>query len=512
MLLGEVLQETRKRAADKVALWFGELSYTCGQLDDNSDQIAAGLWAAGVRPSDRVALFLPNCPELVLSYLACFKLGAIAVPLNYRYRQAEAQYALQHCGAGTLIVHPALVGEVAGLPLESMGVRRCILTAPKPPQPFTPFEALLAEPGHALPAATFDQRQPAAILYTSGSTARPKGVVYSHETLWRNCLIQAATFQFTAADVHLVSTAACHASAFTGQLLPAIYTGGTIVLTHLPRPAQVVDAIARHKVTRVQMLPASVEDLVEYLEQHPAPSLASWRCCTAGGDVVPVDLHERFRKAAGLEITELYGMTEVLSCITNPPFGDRRLGSVGLPAAQTRLRLVDSQDRDVPVGQTGELLVQSPAMMVGYWNDPAATAEALRGGWMHTGDLARCDGDGYYWFVSRKKEIIIRGGSNISPLEVEEVLDAHPAVHLSCVVGLPDKHYGQVVAAYVALREEVSPRPTPEALRQFVAERIAAYKVPERITILEEMPLNVTGKVDRKKLHALVLAEEARGA
>jgi acyl-CoA synthetase (AMP-forming)/AMP-acid ligase II len=213
----------------------------------------------------------------------------------------------------------------------------------------------------------------------------------------------------------------------------------------------------------------------------------------------------------GFEIDELYGPTEALSCITNPPFGTKRLGSIGKPVAQTRLRIVDQRGKDMPVGQAGELLVESPAMMVGYWNDPAATAEALRDGWMHTGDLARCDADGYYWFVGRKKEIIIRGGSNISPLEVEEVLDAHPAVHLSCVLGSPDRHYGEIVVAYVALRDTVIQRPTSEELQQFVADRIAAYKVPERITFLDEMPLNATGKVDRKKLHALVLAEQPKG-
>jgi long-chain acyl-CoA synthetase len=153
----------------------------------------------------------------------------------------------------------------------------------------------------------------------------------------------------------------------------------------------VVDAIETHRVTRVQMLPATLEDLVEHLEHHPSADLASWRCCPAGGDVVPLDLHQRFRKVTGFEIAELYGMTEVLSCITKPPFSTKRLGSIGKPVAQTRLRIVDDQGRDVPVGQTGELLVQSPAMMIGYWNDAAATAQALRDGWMHTGDLARCD-------------------------------------------------------------------------------------------------------------------------
>jgi acyl-CoA synthetase (AMP-forming)/AMP-acid ligase II len=503
MLIGRMLTETRQRDPGKIALWFGDRSWTYADLDDVTCRIAAGLSDAGVRAGERVALFMPNCPELVLGYFACFKIGAIAVPLNYRYRQAEARFALEHSGAATLIVHQSLSGEVTGLPLASMGIGRRYLSGGEGSSAFRAFDSLLAAEGNA-PAPTFDEHQVAAILYTSGSTARPKGVTYSHSTLWHNCLIQSETFQFTPADVHLISTAACHAAAFTGQLLPSIYVGGTSVLTHLPTPAQVVDAIASRGVTRVQMLPATLEDLVDYLEAHPGRDIASWRCCTAGGDVVPLELHHRFRKVAGFEISELYGMTEVLSCITNPPFGAKKAGSVGNPATQTSLRIVDEHDRDVPPGSTGELLVQSPAMMVGYWNDPAATAEALRGGWMHTGDLARCDGDGYYWFVSRKKEIIIRGGSNISPLEVEEVLDEHPAVHLSCVVGLGDQHLGEIVAAYVSLREGIAQPPTADELRHFVAARLAAYKVPERITIMRELPLNATGKVDRKKLHAIV--------
>jgi acyl-CoA synthetase (AMP-forming)/AMP-acid ligase II len=503
MLIGRMLTETRQRAPGKIALWFGERSWTYAELDDVTNRIAAALSAAGVRAGERVAMFVPNCPELVLGYFACFKIGAIVVPLNYRYRQAEARYALEHSGATSLIVHQSLSGEVTGLPLASMGISRRYLAGGEGTPAFCAFDSLVAGGGD-VPAPTFDEHQVAAILYTSGSTARPKGVTYSHSTLWYDCLIQSETFQFTPADVHLVSTAACHAAAFTGQLLPNVYVGGTSVLTHLPTPAQVVDAIASRRVTRVQMLPATLEDLVDYLEAHPGCDIASWRCCTAGGDVVPLELHHRFRTVAGFDISELYGMTEALSCITNPPFGVKKAGSVGKPAVKTSVRIVDDHDQDVPPGGTGELLVRSPAVMVGYWNDPAATAETLRGGWVHTGDLARCDDDGYYWFVSRKKEIIIRGGSNISPLEVEEVLDDHPAVHLSCVVGLPDQHLGEIVAAYVSLRDGIAVPPTPDELRQFVAERLAAYKVPERITILRELPLNPSGKVDRKKLHALV--------
>jgi acyl-CoA synthetase (AMP-forming)/AMP-acid ligase II len=507
MLLGQVLRHTRERTPDKVALHFGGRLWNYAALDDQTDRVAAGLAVAGVRPGYRVALLLPNCPELVLCYFGCFKLGAICVPLNYRYRQEEARYALEHSGATSLVVHQSLAAEVEHLPLAAMGVARRYLAGGSCPPTFTPFEDLLAGPAGP-PDPDVDEGKPAAILYTSGSTARPKGVVYTQGTLWQNCLIQAETFAFTPDDVHLVSTAACHAAAFTGQLLPNVHVGGTAVLTHLPSPEEVVRQMAAHRVTRTQMLPASLEDLVEYLEEHPGADLRSWRCCTAGGDVVPAELHRRFRAVAGFDLTELYGMTEALSCITNPPFGPKRHGSVGRPAVRTEVRVVDAEGAALPDGKTGELLVRSPAMMVGYWNDPAATAEALRGGWVHTGDLARRDADGCFWFVGRKKEIVIRGGSNISPLEVEAAIDAHPAVHLSCVVGVPDAHFGQLVAAYVQLRHDAAVRPTPQELRQFVADRIAAYMVPERITVVDHLPLNATGKVDRRQMHARVLAEQ----
>ncbi|MGQ0445163.1 MAG: class I adenylate-forming enzyme family protein [Beijerinckiaceae bacterium] len=505
MLIGQMLSETRKKAPGTLALWFNERSWTYAELDDATDRIAAALLAAGVQAGDRVALFLPNCPELILGYFACFKIGAITVPLNYRYRQAEARYAIEHSGSTTLMVHQGLAAEVESLPLRALGVARSYLAGAEVPWPgFVPFYDLLAGPPSTLPAPAFGEQQLAVILYTSGTTAKPKGVMYSHSTLWQNCAIQSTTFEFTSADVHLISTAACHAAAFTGQLLPNVYVGGTIVLTHLPSPEHVVRAMERHRVTRGQMLPAPLEDLAEYLEHHPEADLGSWRSCTAGGDAVPLDLHRRFRQVAGFDLTELCGMTEALSYVTNPPFGEKRLGSIGKPVARTRLRLVDEQGGEAAVGQIGEILVQTPAMMIGYWNDPAATAAALRDGWLYTGDLGRRDKDGFYWFVGRKKEIIIRGGSNISPLEIEEAIDAHPSVHLSCVVGFPDKHFGQIVAAFVVLRDDVSSRPTVDELRRFVADRIAAYKVPERITFVDELPLNPTGKVDRKALQAHV--------
>ena len=276
MLLGPMLVQSSRRTPDRVALWFGDRGWTYAALNQAADQVAATLNAAGLRPGERLALFLPNCPELVLSYFACFKLGVIAVPLNYRYREAEAQYALEHSESRALVVHETLVENVEKLPLDRMGVTRRYLVGAGTRPGFAQFAELFEAAG-LVPEPAFDESQPAAILYTSGTTAKPKGVTYTHGTLWHNCLIQAKTFAFIADDVHLISTAACHAAAFTGQLLPNFFVGGTCVLTHLPVPQMVIHEIARRGVTRTQMLPASLEDLVEELEQHPRTDLATWR-------------------------------------------------------------------------------------------------------------------------------------------------------------------------------------------------------------------------------------------
>jgi acyl-CoA synthetase (AMP-forming)/AMP-acid ligase II len=257
------------------------------------------------------------------------------------------------------------------------------------------------------------------------------------------------------------------------------------------------------------MLPATLQDLVEYLEEHPTP-LPTLRSFLAGGDVVPLDTHERFRKVIGFDISEVCGMTEAITYCTNPPFGKKQLGSIGRPVAETQIRIADEAGRELPIGQVGELQIKGPANMVGYWNDTLNTQAAYRDGWLASGDLGRQDADGYFWFVGRKKEIIIRGGSNISPLEIEEVIDQHPAVHQCGVVGMPDAHWGQVVIAYVSLRPEAA-APAEAELRAFVAERIAEYKVPQRFLFLPELPLNASNKIDRHKLHERV-ADDVRAS
>ena len=259
----------------------------------------------------------------------------------------------------------------------------------------------------------------------------------------------------------------------------------------------VLEQLQQHGVTIFGALPVMLNAML-HTPGAANYDLSRLRACFAGGDAVPTEVHRRFKETFRVDVTEACGMTEVQPYAVNPLYGRGKVGSIGLAAPETTLRLVDPFDRDVETGASGEVLVRSGAMMVGYWNDPAATAATIVDGWLRTGDLARLDEDGYYWFVGRTKEIIVRAGSNISPLEVEDALYQHPAVREVGVVGVPNAELGELVRAFVALKSGATA--TSEELRAFVAERLAAYKVPESITFLPDLPKGLTGKVQRKAL------------
>jgi long-chain acyl-CoA synthetase len=257
----------------------------------------------------------------------------------------------------------------------------------------------------------------------------------------------------------------------------------------------------------MQLLPTGLDDFVE-AEAHARHDLSSLRAVMVGGDKVPMDVHRRFADLLGFEVTEGIGMTECSHYASNPPFGDKRLGSVGRAVPGHDIRVIDASGAPVPAGKTGEIVVRSEAMFDRYWENPSATADTLHDGWLRTGDLGRFDADGWLWFMGRQKQIIIRAGSNVVPEEVEEVLYQHPAVALACVVGAPDERLGQRVEAYVEL--EPGAVATDDELRTFAADRLAGYKVPERIIFVESMPRTGTGKLDRHGMEQRIVSDLGR--
>lgn len=481
---------------ERIALHCPETEWTYGALHATSLRVAGGLTGLGLRPGDRLAYFLPNCPELVLGYFGAFAAGLIGVPLNPRYQAAEVEHAVADSRPRALIADAELLKRLDPARLAQLGVEAVFVVGASPAAGIHAFDELTAAAPLAGPAAVAPQAD-AVILYTSGSTAAPKGVIHTHASLANAARHQIVTQQLGAADVQLAWMGIAYIAALSGQLLPSLVLGARAILLPHFEPDAVLAAIARWGATRLQSGPTDLRDLLD----HPATAsadLRTLRACIAGGEQIHRELHERFAARTGFALTEACGMTELYNYASNPPFGEKRLGSIGHPTDGVSMRLVDRDGRDA---DEGEIWVRSDAMTRGYWNNADATAAAIRDGWLRTGDLARRDADGWYWFVGRSKHIIIRGASNIAPGEVESVLVAHPAVANAGVVGAPDAREGHVPVAFVQLNPGASVEVA--ALRDFAAARLAAYKVPVRIEIVAALPLNATGKVDRVKLAKL---------
>jgi long-chain acyl-CoA synthetase len=500
MPLAEHLSRAVDIDAEHVALFAGGRRWTYGDLDEISDRLAASLARLGIEKGDRVAIHLANCPELVFAYYACFKLGAISVPINNRFAAPEIEYALNHSACRVCISQPDLYAGVASIRAALTTVEHFFLVDAggdaSLPTGTRAFSDLVERPadGAAFPPVPVDAV--AAILYTSGTTSRPKGVTHTHRSLSATVDHHGKHIDLRSDDVVCVVPPLCHIFGFATQMIGSVWARACMML--LPRfdPEAVLRAVQGHQATRLVGLPTMLQALVS----HPGAaefSLRSLRTCIGGGDAVPVALQDRFLATFGVTILEGCGMTEVIPFTLNMP-GAHRRGSIGRVCPGMEIRLVDDAGRDVPSGAVGELLVRSDAAMIGYWLEPEISAATLAGGYVHTGDLARVDDDGYYWFMGRKKEIIIRAGSNISPLEVEEALYQHPTVRECGVVGVPDADVGEVVWAYVAPRDH-EPL-TAEDLQAFLAERIAPYKVPEAIRFRGELPKGPTGKIHRRTL------------
>jgi long-chain acyl-CoA synthetase len=498
MALAEALKRGCERYPEKSALIAGDQTWSYARLDAVTDQIAARLLEDGVRPGDRVALHFCNCPELVQSYYACFKIGAIAVPLNVRLKGPELEYILNHSGARLYLGQHDLFPEVQSVRSGLSQIERFYLTEEYANFPdVRPFNELTTSEAARVDLPIISPDIVAAILYTSGTTAWPRGVTHTQRTLERKIAFQTENAKLDGTDVVAAAASMCHIAAFAVQMLPTLDVGATLLLISRFEPEAVLRAMEQHRVTQFFGLPTMYRALLHSPDASSA-DLRTLRWCLAGGDAVPTELQRRFTEVFGVELSEGCGMTELVPYCINRPGDERQEGSIGRPSAGVVLRIVDERGREAPPGEVGEIVAKCEATMIGYWNDPQATAAALKDGWLHTGDLGRMDVDGYYWFVGRKKEIIVRGGSNISPLEVEDALYQHPAVREAGVVGAPHDTLGEQVVAFVALREGA--KPFAEELQQFLRSRLAAYKVPETITFLPELPKGLTGKIHRKTL------------
>jgi long-chain acyl-CoA synthetase len=486
--LSGLLRAATGRLPNKIALIAGDEAITFAELDQRSRGIAARLLQEGLRPGDRVGVHWGNSIECALLLFGCFRAGVIALPVNTRFKAAEIAYVMRHAGAAAWFSQPELA-DTARAAAADLG------------RPL-PVRSRLPEPlaGGDLPASTAHTL--AVVMYTSGTTARPKGVVHTHGSLMANARAMASV-GLDESEIVLGITSVMHISGMICTLLGSVQAGATIVLPPAFDPAGALDLIERHRCTWTTTLPAMMQFILDEQERRPR-DVRSLRVALCGGDAVPLKLQERFaRLVPGAGIRELYGATEVApaACATATA---NRPGSAGRPVSGVAMCVLDAAGHELGDGQIGEFAIRGEAVFRGYWNDEVGTNAAIRDGWFLTGDLGHRDGEGFYWFKGRKKEIIIRGGSNVSPQEVEEALYQHPAVREAGVVGMPHPVFGEEVIACVALCD--GPTPTVEELRDVMRGHIADYKVPTQIIFLETLPKGITGKIQRRALKDMLSA------
>ncbi len=506
--LGDMLRQRAGQSPDSVAIRYEDSSITYAGLDAAVDKAARLLMEFGIHRGDRVALMLPNCPEMLVFDFACFRLGATAVPVNSRYQRAEAAYALSHSGASLLIADSAFLPIVDGLERECDALRHLLLRGGNGERE-RDVDRLLAgvEASPVEDAASAEDA--AVIFYTSGSTAKPKGVVHTHAGLLGQAGCQGVTREMAPGRRWLIATGIGYVAGLAGVSVPGLYSGVTLVVEEDLSADALLRAIERERAHAAVILPTKLLDM---LESPLADSLdlSSFEQVYVGGDECSHALYQRFRARFGYDLAQLLGMTECEGYLTNRPGSDNRIGSVGEPAREVRVRLISSDGTEVCDGRAGELQVHAPGLMQGYWQDPDTTQRTLVDGWLLTGDVARRDSDGYYWFIERKREIVIHDGSNIAPHEVEDVIDSHPDVAESCVVGVSDPRHGAVLEAFVEPEAGASGL-AGEMLTAWLKHRIAAYKIPTLWRIVGELPRTATGKMDRKALHARAASEHSAG-
>ncbi|MGW7253764.1 long-chain-fatty-acid--CoA ligase [Streptomyces sp. NPDC054834] len=489
--LAEFLVRTAARQPERPALRLGTRVTTYAELDERTARAAALLRAEGVRPGDRVALMLPNVPEFVVLYYGVLRAGAVVVPMNPLLKTRETEFHLTDSGAVLLFEWHQAPGEgaqgaaAAGVPHLSV-------------EPAA-FAALLA--GHEPLTEVTDTAgdDVAVLLYTSGTTGRPKGAALTHAGLRHNTEVNTVHVQrMTPQDVVVGCLPLFHIFGQVCAMSVTVHSGASLTLVPRFDPGAVLEAIARDRATVFEGVPTMYAALL----QHPGEAdVSTLRTCVSGGASLPVEVLHGFERRFGCMVLEGFGMSETSPVVSfNHPDRPRKPGSVGTPIRDVEVRLLDDRGEEVAPGEIGELAVRGPNLMKGYWNLPEETAAAMPDGWLRSGDLARQDEDGYLYIVDRKKDMIIRGGYNVYPREIEEVLHEHPAVALAAVVGVPHERLGEEIAAAVVLRPAA--RATPGELQQFVKDRVAAYKYPRAVWLVDALPTGPSGKILKREISA----------
>jgi long-chain acyl-CoA synthetase len=490
MNLATHLTDATRRDPSRVAVKLDDAELTYAQLADATARLAGLLRAHGLTPGDRVGIMLPNLPYFPVCYYGVMRAGGVVVPMNVLLKAREVEFYLSDSGARLLFAWEEFAPE-AQRGAEQAGAE-CIVVSPGD------FEDRIGRAEPVAEVAEAAGEDTAVILYTSGTTGTPKGAELSHANLARNAEISVGLFGLGSDAVVLGALPLFHTFGQTCGMNATVLAGGTLTLIPRFDPTKALEIIARDRVNVFEGVPTMYGARL-HLPAAGEHDVSTLRLCASGGSAMPVELMRAFEESFGCQVLEGYGLSETSPVASfNHPERERKPGSIGTPVKGVEMKLLDDDGHEVAQGEVGEIVIRGHNVMKGYWNQPEETAEAIRDGWFHSGDLASVDEDGYFFIVDRKKDMIIRGGYNVYPREIEEVLYEHPAVREAAVVGIPHDTHGEEVAAAVALKDgaEVS----EQELREFVKEQVAAYKYPRRIWFVDELPKGPTGKILKREI------------
>ncbi|MBI3986823.1 MAG: long-chain fatty acid--CoA ligase [Lentisphaerae bacterium] len=498
--LVSLLNDSVAAYAERTAIVFDGRTTTFSALGRLTDRVASGLTASGIRPGDRIGLYCANSDFFAIAYFGILKAGAIVVPVNLMLHPKEAAFILQDAEARALIYLEALAPAVQAIkPLCSLEFGVCMGTNKADPLDVLLDDWLNRPAGEVAAPAVNPEEDLAVILYTSGTTGRPKGAMLTHRNLVSNVRSVRRALQLTpGGEIFLVVLPMFHAFAATASMLFPLLHGCTVV--PLPRfePLGVAEAIARERVTVFMGVPSLYSVLLR-LPDELTPKFASLRLCISGGAALPVEVMKQFEARFGKPIYEGDGPTECspVTCV-NPIGGSRKPGTVGLPVPDVEMKIMDERGRELPRGETGEICVRGPNVMKGYWKLPVETREAFFGDWFRTGDLGTEDADGYFSILDRKKDMIIVNGMNVYPRMVEEVLYRFPAVREAAVVGEPHALHGEIPVAFVALKPGQAA--TAAQVRAHCQDSLGRHEIPRKVFFLADLPKNAAGKILKREL------------
>jgi len=507
MTIERYLSVLTAKYPDRQAMIFGEQRWTYKEYESAVNRLANTCAAAGVEAGDRIALFHTNCPEHAFALFAAAKLGAICSPMNCRLKGAELAYVLKDCEPAIVLVGKRYAEQVSAVTADIEATKHIFIIDAAPGEPNSLHDFLSEADDSPLEREVPDDAT-ALLLYSSGTTGKPKGVLHSHENIINRCEGRKTAFDDDSLEkVGLMAVPTFHVTGIQ-VIVKTVASGGTLAVMPQFKLDDFLQTIETEGVMMAMVVPTMLEQIVEHPDLDKF-NLDSLRVIVYGGAAISPDLVRKAMRRLPCMFIQGYGLTESSVTWLQPdehtldvPAGERdTLESVGRAVPGIEIAIVDEKGKRLPPGEAGEIIITGMGIMQGYWRSEEETSRAIRNGWFHTGDVGYLDEEGFLFISGRKKDIIIRGGENIAPLEIENVLMTHPAVAGAAVFGIPDSKWGEIIGAAIVLNS--SAEASPEELIEFCRQRIASYKKPERIFFTRSLPRNAAGKVLRKELRTL---------